>query len=106
MIMWDLLFILGMVLIGTTVWRLRQQSELAKTLIEQHCNKLDLQLLSVARSRFNFKLGSDFLQASFIFEFSSDGTDSYQGTLKLNGLVKPRFQLPAYRFVDDENTLY
>ena len=99
---WDLLFILVMVLVGTTIWKLRQQSELAKKMIEQHCKKLELQLLSFARSRFNYKLGSDFLQASFVFEFSSDGTNSYQGTLTLNGLVKPRFQLPAYRLVDDE----
>ena len=104
MIMWDLFFILGMVLLGTTLWKLRQQSELAKSMIERHCKNLELQLLSVARSRFNFKLGPDFLQSSFVFEFSSDGTDHYQGTLFLSGLVKPRFQLPAYRLVDDENS--
>ena len=78
---WDLLFILVMVLVGTTIWKLRQQSELAKKMIEQHCKKLELQLLSFARSRFNYKLGSDFLQASFVFEFSSDGDNNYQGTL-------------------------
>ena len=86
------------------IWKLRQQSELAKELIEQHCHKLDLQLLSVARSRFNLKFGPNFLQASFIFEFSSDNENSYQGTLSLNGLFKPRFQLPAYRLVDDEHS--
>lgn len=102
--MWDLLFILGMVIFGTTIWRLRQQSELAKMVVDQHCKKLGLQVLSVARSQFNFKLGADFLQASFVFEFSSDGQNSYQGTLKLSGLVKPRFELPAYRVVDDEDT--
>ncbi|WP_298943553.1 DUF3301 domain-containing protein [uncultured Psychromonas sp.] len=103
---WDLLFILVMVLVGTTIWKLRQQSELAKKMIEQHCKKLELQLLSFARSRFNYKLGSDFLQASFVFEFSSDGDNNYQGTLTLNGLVKPRFQLPAYRLVDDETPFF
>lgn len=101
--MWDLLCILSVVFFATLIWKLRQQSELAKELIEQHCNKLELQLLSVARSHFNFKLGANFLQASFIFEFSSDNENSYQGTLTLNGLFKPRFQLPAYRLVDDEN---
>ena len=103
---WDLLFILLMVLVGTTIWKLRQQSERAKKMIELHCSKLELQLLSFARSRFNYKLGSDFLQASFVFEFSSDGDNSYQGTLTLNGLVKPRFQLPAYRLVDDETPFF
>ena len=106
MIIWDLLFIVATVLVGTTIWKLRQQSELAKTLIEQHCNKLELQLLSFARSRFNFKFGNNFLQASFFFEFSSDGDNNYQGTLTLNGLVKPRFQLPAYRLVNDEQSFY
>jgi hypothetical protein len=106
MIIWDLLFILLMVLAGSTIWKLRQQSELAKKLTENHCHRLDLQLLSFSRSHFNFKLGSDFLQASFVFEFSSDGDNNYQGTLTLNGLVKPRFQLPAYRVVDDEHSFY
>ncbi|MEG3754308.1 DUF3301 domain-containing protein [Psychromonas arctica] len=104
MIIWDLLFILLMVLVGTTIWKLRQQSELAKKLTEVHCHKLGLQLLSFSRSRFNFTLGSDFLQASFVFEFSSDGDNNYQGGLTLNGLIKPRFQLPAYRVVDDQQT--
>jgi hypothetical protein len=103
---WDLLFIVVMVLVGSAIWKLRQQSELAKTMTEQHCEKLGLQLLSFARSRFNFKLGSDFLQASFIFEFSSDGQNSYQGTLTLNGHIKPRFQLPAYRIDDDMPSSY
>lgn len=101
--MWDLLFILATVSIGSMIWKLRQQSEFAKMLIERHCDKLALQLLSVARSRFNFKLNKDFLQASFVFEFSSDGENSYQGTLMLNGLTQPRFILPAYRLVNDEH---
>ncbi|TEW54426.1 DUF3301 domain-containing protein [Psychromonas sp. RZ22] len=104
--MWDLLFILAMVLFGTTIWKLRQQSEFAKTMIEQHCKKLELQLLSVARSHFNYKLGNEFLQASFVFEFSSDGENSYQGKMTLNGLARPRFELPAYRLVDDQDTFY
>lgn len=102
--MWDLLFILGTVIFATSIWRLRQQSELAKSIIESHCKKLELQILSVARSQFNYKLGKNFLQASFVFEFSSDGTNSYQGIMKLNGLTKPQFELPPYRIADDENT--
>ena len=101
--MLDLLFILGVVLFATTLWKLRQQSEFAKKIIEQHCARLELQVLSVARSRFNFKLGNDFLQASFVFEFSSDGENKYQGKLLLSGLVKPQFQLPAYRVVDEQD---
>jgi len=93
----DLLFILFVVICATLIWKLRQQSEYAKQLIEQECIKLDLQLLSVARSNFNFKLGPDFLRASFIFEFSSDNENSYKGKLMLNGLLRARFEFPVYR---------
>lgn len=96
----DLLFILFVVLCATVIWKLRQQSEYARDLIEKHCVKLDLQLLSVARSKFNFKPGASFLQASFIFEFSSDNENSYQGKLFLEGLLRPRFELPVYRSVE------
>ena len=102
--MTDLLFILLVVLAATLIWKLRQQSEYAKTLIEQHCVKLDLQLLSVSRSSFNYKLGPQFLQASFIFEFSSDNENSYQGKLFLSGLHRPRFELPVYRSFDSTDS--
>ena len=93
----DLLFILFVVIIAILIWKLRQQSEYAKELIEKQCVKLDLQLLSVARSNFNFKLGPDFLLACFVFEFSSDNENSYQGKLFISGLHRPRFELPVYR---------
>lgn len=93
----DLLFILLVVVIATTIWKLRQQSEHAKEIIEKHCIKLDLQLLSFSRSSFNFKLGPNFLQASFTFEFSSDNENNYIGKLFLSGLMRPRFELPVYR---------
>lgn len=102
----DLLFILFSVVAGTLMWKLRQQSEYAKELITQHCFKLDLQLLCVARSQFNFKLGENFLQASFIFEFSSDNDNSYQGRLFLSGLRKPRFELPVYRSFEEFTTFH
>lgn len=101
--MLDLLFILLLVLSGSLIWKLRQQSEYAKELITQHCVKLDLQLLNISRSRFNFSLGKNFLQASFLFEFSSDNENSYQGKLFLNGLRKAQFELPVYRVSDDFN---
>lgn len=102
--MTEMLFLLFSILVGGMFWKLRQQSEYAKKLIIQHCEKLDLQLLSVARSKFNYRLGNDFLQASFIFEFSSDNDSCYQGHLFLNGLLRARFELPVYRVVDDTDT--
>ncbi len=103
--MTDLLLILFCVIAGALFWKLRQQSEYARELIQKQCQKLDLQLLSVSRSRFNYRLGKDFLQASFVFEFSSDNENCYRGRLFLNGLHRPRFELPVYRTVADANTL-
>ena len=102
----DLLIILLVVIIATLIWKLRQQSEFAKDLIEKHCIKLDLQLLSFSRSNFNFKLGANFLQASFAFEFSSDNENSYQGKLFLSGLHRPRFELPVYRSFDSSEQFH
>ncbi|GLS89326.1 hypothetical protein GCM10007916_03930 [Psychromonas marina] len=104
--MTDLLFILLVVVVATLIWKLRQQSEYAKELIEKQCVKLDLQLLSVSRSNFNFKLGPDFLLASFSFEFSSDNENSYQGKLFLAGLHRPRFELPVYRSFESTDQLH
>ncbi len=100
----DLLFILLSVCAGMLIWKLRQQSEYAKDLISKHCIKLDLQQLSVARSNFNYSLGAQFLQASFVFEFSSDNENNYQGTLFLQGLRQPRFDLPVYRSFEQSDT--
>lgn len=104
--MTELLFIFACVVIGSLIWKLRQQSEYAKELITNHCFKLDLQLLSVARSQFNFKLGKNFLRASFVFEFSSDNDNNYQGYLFITGRHRPRFELPVYRSFEDPNTLH
>lgn len=103
--MFSLLFILLCVLFGGIIWKLRQQSEYAKELITQRCFELDLQLLSVSRSNFNFKLGDNFLQASFVFEFSSDNDNNYQGYLFMRGLRHPRFKLPVYRTVAEPHSL-
>jgi len=102
----DLLFILLSVIVGSLLWKRRQQSEHAKEMITAHCAQLDLQLLSVARSQFNYKLGKNFLQASFVFEFSSDNDNCYQGRLFLNGLKQPRFDLPVYRTFESPDTFH
>lgn len=104
--MTNLLFLLFSLLAGALFWKLRQQSEFARELIIKRCMQLDLQLLSVSRSQFNFKPGKNFLQASFVFEFSSDNDNCYQGRLLLNGLHNPRFELPVYRTFEDAGTLH
>lgn len=104
--MLDLLFILLVVVVATLIWKLRQQSEYAKDLIEKQCNKLNLQLLSVSRSNFNYKLGPNFLLASFAFEFSSDRENSYQGKLYISGLQRPRFEFPVYRSIEPTDQLH
>ena len=96
----DLLSILLTVFIIMSIWKLRKQSEQAKELITRHCQQLDLQLLSTARSSFNLKPGKSFLEASFVFEFSSDNANYYQGKVYLLKGRKPRFELPPYRCFD------
>ena len=97
----NLVYILLTVIAGTLIWKLRQQSEYAKEVITRHCFQLDLQLLSVARSSFNLKSGPRFLEACFVFEFSSDNQNNYQGRVYLSGLKRPRFELPPYRCFDE-----
>jgi hypothetical protein len=98
--MTDLLIILCTVISATSIWKLRQQSEFAKEIITRHCQQLDLQLLSVARSSFYLKPGARFLEASFLFEFSSDNDNNYQGKVYLLKGRKPCFELPPYRCFD------
>lgn len=104
--MMELLFILFCVTFGSIIWQLRKQSEYAKKIIDKHCFELDLQLLSISRSKFNFKFGKNFLQASFVFEFSSNNENSYQGFVYMQGLGYPRFVLPAYATVMDHNNFH
>ncbi len=96
----NLVFIFIITCIIAMIWKLRQQSELATLLITKHCFQLDLQLLSVARGAFNFKPSQHFLEACFVFEFSSDNENNYQGKLYLLGLQRARFALPPYRCFD------
>ncbi|WP_094752289.1 DUF3301 domain-containing protein [Psychromonas sp. CD1] len=104
--MFNLLFILLCVCVALLFWKLRQQSEYADILIKQKCIALDLQLLNVARSHFNYKLGEHFLEAHFVFEFSSDNENSYQGILRLRGLRQARFEFPVYRSFERDDTLH
>ncbi|AGH81845.1 hypothetical protein PCNPT3_09535 [Psychromonas sp. CNPT3] len=104
--MFDLLLILFFVCFALLIWKCRQQSEHANIIIENKCRVLDLQLLNVSRSHFNYKPGKHFLEARFIFEFSSDNENSYQGALYLAGLNHARFELPVYRTFESSDTLH
>ncbi len=93
----DLLWLLVIVGICIWFWQQRKQTEKAQVLIEQRCNELNLQLVSVAKERINLKLGDRFLEQSFVFEFSSDSENCYQGRLYMLGQHQYHFDIPPYR---------
>ncbi|MCV2884976.1 DUF3301 domain-containing protein [Aestuariibacter sp. AA17] len=97
--LFDLVLLLGIFLIGVQFWRVRAISERANAFLQQYCEKNQLQLISVARSKtrigaFRGKLD---WQTEFRFEFSGNGEDSYQGLLTMAGLYVVNTHLPAYK---------
>ncbi|WP_375751115.1 DUF3301 domain-containing protein [Vibrio sp. HN007] len=104
----DLLAILGLSFACFLFWQQRRQSELAKQAIARRCNKLELQLVSVA-------LGSHKLRTAdkkwrwhtvYQFEFSALGDDLYQGRLIMQGFQPVHFQIPPHRMSNEEHTLH
>ena len=80
-------------------WRIRGIAEHAKAYLKRYCEKSQLQLISVARTktRLGVHKGKLDWRTEFSFEFSGNGEDSYQGTLIMSGLTIVDTQLPAYR---------
>ncbi|MGL5947726.1 MAG: DUF3301 domain-containing protein [Aeromonas sp.] len=96
----DVLWILALFALGLLFWRQRQQAELATRYLRQYCQRQDLQLLSVARSRRQWSRQPLGLLTLYQFEFSSDGESAYQGTLRLRGLQVVGIDLPPFRMPD------
>ncbi|MCE0556072.1 MULTISPECIES: DUF3301 domain-containing protein [unclassified Motilimonas] len=95
----DLFWLFAIFAICIWFWQQRKQNERAQELIEQRCQQLELQLVSVARDNICFKLGEHFLEQTFVFEFSSDSENCYQGYLRLSGQHKYHFDIPPYRMI-------
>ncbi|MEH6711524.1 MAG: DUF3301 domain-containing protein [Paraglaciecola polaris] len=97
--LFDLTLFLVILLVVFQFWRMRAITEKANLHLAQYCDQHGLQLISVARNK--TRLGSyrgklDW-QSSFIFEFSGNGENSYQGTLSMAGQHVLEVETPAYR---------
>ncbi|MDX1304028.1 DUF3301 domain-containing protein [Photobacterium sp.] len=85
-------------------WQQRRQTELAQKFIEQRCNTLRLQLLSTARGSHKLKdqKGNWGWQTVYLFEFSADGHDAYQGYVVMKGFRPMRIHVPPHRMPETE----
>ncbi|UIP28500.1 DUF3301 domain-containing protein [Photobacterium sp. TLY01] len=94
----NLLGILALAILGYLFWQQRRQSELAQQFITQRCQQLGLQVLSVARGSHRLKddAGNWCWQTLYLFEFSADGADAYQGSATFKGLRPVQFYVPPH----------
>lgn len=99
----NLFAILGLTFFCFLFWQQRRQSEYAHQAIQQYCKKMELQLLSVARGSYGFRLpsGKKRLYTTYEFEFSSVGDDHYTGKLIMVGFRAAKFNLPPYRMAEE-----
>ncbi|WP_318482092.1 DUF3301 domain-containing protein [Photobacterium leiognathi] len=100
----NLLGILLVAIIAFLFWQQRRQTELAQYFIEQRCKNMGLQLLSFARGKHKLKdhHGEWGWRTVFIFEFSADGHDAYQGYLEMKRLRVSHFFIPPHRLPEGE----
>ncbi|WP_318496337.1 DUF3301 domain-containing protein [Photobacterium leiognathi] len=100
----NLLGILLVAIIAFLFWQQRRQTELAQYFIEQRCKNMGLQLLSFARGKHKLKdhNGEWGWRTVFIFEFSADGHDAYQGYLEMKRLRASHFFIPPHRLPEGE----
>ncbi|WP_419205293.1 DUF3301 domain-containing protein [Photobacterium leiognathi] len=100
----NLLGILLVAIIAFLFWQQRRQTELAQYFIEQRCKNMGLQLLSFARGKHKLKdhYGEWGWRTVFIFEFSADGHDAYQGYLEMKRLRASHFFIPPHRLPEGE----
>lgn len=98
----NLLGILALALLGYLFWQQRRQTEFAQKFIEQRCDTLNLQLLAIARGEHKLKdrEGRWQLHTVYLFEFSADGHDSYQGYVVMKGFRPMQFYVPPHHMPD------
>ncbi len=102
--MTNLLAILLVFIIAFVFWQQRRQAEIARQAVKRKCQQLNLQLVSVAFAAHKIKTpaGRWRWHTLYHFEFSSLGDDCYQGELIMRGFQVVDFNLPAYRFICDD----
>ena len=97
--LFDLTVLLVILLIVLQFWRIRAITEKANQYLASYCKTHQLQLISVARhkTRLGSNRGKLDWQSDFVFEFSGNGENSYQGELVMSGLAIVKVDTPAYR---------
>ena len=96
----DILLLAVLLVVCWFFWQLRKMAELAKLKSSERCEELNLQLLNIARTEVapaRDPQGHLCLKAVYQFEFSSNGEDSYLGTLVLTGEQVMKIDFPPYR---------
>lgn len=81
-------------------WLDRKIAEVAKQTAQRECDKLSLQLLSVACKRKQIRLlsnGKPGFKTEFEFEFSSTGNDSYTGMLYFEDTLLKQSWVPPHK---------
>lgn len=97
--LFSIVFLCFFALVAYQFWRLRSIAEQIRGYLQRYCQQNQLQLLSLARKRSRIRLhkGKPDWQCEFVFEFSGNGQDSYQGHLHCTGLSISQLDLPAYK---------
>ena len=91
------------ILIGSVIylfWLNRKVAEAANVHAKRQSEQLQVQLMSVACSkrRFGFlKSGKPGVESEFIFEFSSDGENAYQGILIMENEYLKSVVIPPHK---------
>ncbi len=93
-----ILLVTGGLLFG--IWHDRKIAESAKEHASRQCDKLNVQLLSVARIKRRIAIlnnGKPGFKTEFSFEFSSTGQDSYTGILYLQDIRLVKADIPPHK---------
>ena len=96
----NLLGILALSCFGYLFWQQRRQTEFAQRFIEQRCEHLGLQLLSIARGSHRLKDNQGrrwHWHTVYWFEFSASGHDAYRGYVVMKGFRPQQFYVPPHR---------
>lgn len=94
----NLFWILLIAVAATFFWQQRRQSEIAKQFIQHRCQHVDVQLISFSRGKYDFgwPKGPVCIKTQYIFEFSPNGIDCYQGHALMNGMRLQEVYMPPY----------
>lgn len=96
----DIVILLVIIVVAFQFWRIRAITEFVNVYMSKYCEQMNLQLLTVARNKTGLTIHRGKLdwKTQFLFEFSSDGSNKYQGTVDLKGMQVGQIYLPPHTF--------